>query len=44
MTAAVHPGRSLANKIESELSRAKEDLQGVDENIRRLTGRDSREW
>uniref|UniRef100_A0A2P2I0R4 Dentin sialophosphoprotein-like n=1 Tax=Hirondellea gigas TaxID=1518452 RepID=A0A2P2I0R4_9CRUS len=41
MAAAVIGTRpSLVNKIEDEIMKAKEHLQGVDDNIRRLSGRD----
>ena len=33
-------GISLVNTIQSEIERARQDLKGVDENLRRLTGRD----
>ncbi|MPC43512.1 Pinin [Portunus trituberculatus] len=33
-------GVSLVNTIQSEIERARQDLKGVDENLRRLTGRD----
>lgn len=33
-------GPSLVNTIQSEIERARQDLRGVDENLRRLTGRD----
>ena len=33
-------GVSLLNTIQSEIDRARQDLKGVDENLRRLTGRD----
>ncbi|KAK4321335.1 hypothetical protein Pmani_007855 [Petrolisthes manimaculis] len=34
---------SLVNTIETEIERARQDLKGVDENLRRLTGRDFNE-
>lgn len=33
-------GTSLVDAIETEIERAKQDLKGVDENLRKLTGRD----
>lgn len=33
-------GPSLVTTIQSEIERARQDLKGVDENLRRLTGRD----
>ncbi|KAG0722467.1 Pinin [Chionoecetes opilio] len=33
-------GISLVNTIQSEIERARQDLKGFDENLRRLTGRD----
>lgn len=33
-------GPSLVTTIQTEIERARQDLKGVDENLRRLTGRD----